>query len=133
MAYATVQDVEARLGFILDQDEAQKLEVFLEDFTVYLDARFEDKNIDPTKINAALIKMIVARKGATFALQGETEVPYGASSYSVTSGDTSTSIQMTGSGGSSYGNFSLTRQEEILLKLFKAKIISFKQDPGRRR
>lgn len=123
MGYPTVADVEARLGFVLHTDEAQQLQVFLEDFKVYLDWILKPLTTD--SVDEGILKMIVGRHGKHF-IQTIDRTP-GLTSYSATVGDTSTSS------GYSYDasdSFKLSSEELRMIGLPGAGIFTIQMVPG---
>ena len=69
MAYATVQDVEARLGYTLDAAEETSLSIFLDDASDSLDLALEAMGIDPSTIQESRRTSVVASKGVAYVYQ----------------------------------------------------------------
>jgi hypothetical protein len=127
MAYASVTDVEARLGFAVQSGEAQSLEVFLSDFSIYVDSLFAEKGITIPDSKLELLKVFIAQKGVNHYFSGDL-IP-GASTMTNTSGDTSSSVSFSAAVAANiFQKFSLTSEEKRLLGLSKAKIVTFYQD-----
>lgn len=66
MPYATVSDVEARLGLVFSQDESQRIGLFLSDFSIYLDTVLPMFGVTVSLVNPEVLKMIVADRGASY-------------------------------------------------------------------
>lgn len=69
MAYATVQDVENRLGYTIDAAEEVSLEIFLDDASDSLDLALEAMGIDPSTIQDSRKTSVVASKGVAYVYQ----------------------------------------------------------------
>lgn len=65
-AYATVADVEVRLGYTLDEAEEDALVIFLVDASDSLDLAVEGMGIDPSSITEARKRSLVASKGVKY-------------------------------------------------------------------
>lgn len=102
--YATVEDVEARIGYELDVDESRKVESFLNDFSLSLEALFLMKGKSPDDVDLRLLNLVVARRGADYALMGDL-LP-GQTSFTETVADRSIS----GSVSAGYANASSSMQ-----------------------
>lgn len=89
MAYATVKDVEDRLGYSLDEAGSKSLELFLEDFSESLDFAVESAGYQPADIAASLKTALTARRGMRYAQIYDVDPTV--ASYSKTVGDNSTS------------------------------------------
>lgn len=127
MAYASLSDVEARLGFAVESGEAQPLEVFLSDFSIYVDSLFEEKGMTVPASKLELLKVFIAQKGVNHYFSGDL-IP-GASTITKTTADTNESVSFSAAMAANiFQKFSLTNEEKRLLGLSKAKIITFYQD-----
>lgn len=87
-SYATVTDVETRLGFTFDSGEAQSVTMFLQDLSLVIDSEITKAGKQPSDFNPDFLKMFVSRKGVEYYLYNSRE---GATSISESVGDTSRS------------------------------------------
>lgn len=78
MSYATVQDVEDRIGYVLDEAAAKALEIFLDELSAALDSELSRAGVDPSTIGNPLKLSLVAAKGKLFTQQWDLN-PYLAS------------------------------------------------------
>lgn len=90
MAYIDIADVERRLGLVLNQSEAERLQAFLDDYKVFLDATLRAHKKNPEDMDAAIIKLVVAKHAVNYVLTAD--LTPGISSISRASGDTSESM-----------------------------------------
>lgn len=119
MAYAEIEDIEVRLGDTLSDEEAESLEVFLEDFSVFLDVEIEKAGkvigTDAGEVKLAVLKIVVAQRGVNKHLSNSN--PYGAASYSRAIGEVSESVSFSSSasGNNNYGDFWLSPKERAFI------------------
>lgn len=127
MAYTTVEEVEARLGFQLPSElEAQRLELFLEDFKTFLDTLLTNRGINPATVSPDLLKMISANHGRDYALMAD-HTP-GLNSISEANADVSTVISYRDTSGRRYR---LDDDEKEMLGLNKRRIGTIQMTNGR--
>lgn len=112
--YATIADVEARLGYELTVEETEKLEAFLEDFSLIIDSAYIAKNRDPLLVDARLLKLVTARRGVDFILTSEL-LP-GQTAFSETVADRSISGSVSSSAAFA-SSMTLTKEERRILGL----------------
>lgn len=119
MAYADIEDIEVRLGDTLSDEEAESLEVFLEDFSVFLDIEIakvgKEVGTGPGEVSPAVLKIVLAQRGVNKHLASLN--PYGASNFSRAVGEVSESVSLsaTASGNNHYGDFWLSPRERAML------------------
>jgi hypothetical protein len=123
MAYATLGEVEARLGFTLNESEAQAVTYFLEDLSTFIDVLFEQQGITPSATQLDRAGLVVARKARDWYL-GASSRQAGVTSQTETVGDTSVSITYSESVTEDAFR-SLSTQDKIMLGLRRSQIINF--------
>ena len=107
--YASVEDVESRLGYELDAEEAAKLEAFLNDFSLIIEATFLVQKKSPNDVDPRLLNLVVARRGASYMLMGDL-LP-GQTAFSETVGDRSISGSVSSGAANDAGSLGLTKWE----------------------
>lgn len=112
--YATVENVEARLGYELGLEEVDSLEAFLTDFSLIIQTAFLSRGRDIELLDSRLLTLVVARRGVDFVLSAEL-LP-GQTAFSETVGDRSISGSVSSS-ASYASSMDLTKQELKLLGL----------------
>lgn len=110
MPYATVEDVEERLGSTLTSAEASSLEFFLADFSYFIDLELATYDKTAAGVGLEVLKMIVARRGVNFALSNSLD--YGVASVSQSMEGMSTSISYASPRGGDVEDFQLTAFEK---------------------
>lgn len=117
MAYATIADVEARLGSVLPTSIQTAVTTFLEDYSAWLDAYLAAYSTPAPVPAPANLTIVVARHGAAFALTVGREGGPNAQSLSQTVGDTTQYIAFRGTSGPDPLGFFLTSADMLLLGL----------------
>lgn len=108
MAYATIQDIEARIGRELTESEQAQVSVLLDDAGVYIDTTNTKANDD--------VKKIVSCNMVIRAIDtGDSDIPLGATQGSMSALGYSQS--WTVSGGGSYGELYFSKTDKRLLGL----------------
>lgn len=116
MAYASIQDVEARGGVVFDEDDTSVVEAFISDFSEYIDEDFELAGKTPTETNLKTLKTIVARRALDYFLYAGKN---GVSSLTESVGDTSQTVSYESSSVNSDDFLYLTARDKMRLGLNK--------------
>jgi hypothetical protein len=116
MPYATVSDVEARLGDVFNEDVSRRIGLYLSDFSIYLDTVLPMFGITVSLVNPEVLKMIVAQRGATYYFTMDLDPTVSARSEGTA--DTNESTTYRGPAR----KFSLDTDEKDMLGLNKRKI-----------
>lgn len=118
--YATVEDVEKRLGYELDLEESKQLEAFLTDFSLIIESAYATKGKDPESVDARLLQLVVARRGVDYILTADL-LP-GQTAFSETVADRSISGSVSTSAAFA-STMSLTKEEKRILGLGRSSAI----------
>jgi hypothetical protein len=116
MPYATASDVEARLGIVLQSDDPQRVELFLSDFSLYLDTVLPMFGIDVSAIDPEVLKLITTQRGVSYYFTMDNDPTV--SARSAGTADTNESITYRGAGR----RFSLDSDEREMLGLNRRRI-----------
>lgn len=93
--FASIEEVEKRLGYELTADEVASVESFLDDFSLLITSAFLQKKKDIDELDPRLLTMVVARRAASYVLTADL-LP-GQTAFSETVGDRSISGSVSGS------------------------------------
>lgn len=118
--YATVEDVESRLGYELDLEESNQLEAFLTDFSLIIESAYAVKGKDPASTDSRLLQLVVARRGVDYILTADL-LP-GQTAFSETVADRSISGSVSTSAAFA-STMSLTKEEKRILGLGRSSSI----------
>lgn len=113
ISFAEVSDVEKRLGFELEEAQAEALSLFLEDFTATIQAEFRNLNKDINQVQESLLKRVTAQRGRSWVLYTD----LGVAGVSQTVGDVS--ISVSSSQAINPSRLYLTKDERFTLGLKK--------------
>lgn len=122
MAYASIQDVEARGGIIFNESDASTITAFIEDFSVYIDIIAEQAGRIPETLNQNVLKIIVSRHALDFYFNSQKE---GLTSKSEAVGDVSQTLTYEASDFKNNDLFFLTPREKIMLGLNNSGFVSW--------
>lgn len=115
MAYASITDVEARLGYTLETDTATATTAFMEDYSVWIDAYLGQLTPVPVPPPANLT-IVVARHGADFATAYNREGGANVQSLSETVGDVTRYVAyQSGGNGPGWSSFYLSASDRLIL------------------
>ena len=110
MSYATIEDVEKRLGYDITEEDQPLIQAFLDDYSLFLGTVIEGNSLTPSD---EILKTITARHAVTYIKRSEIE---GLSALTEAVGDTSRTQSFTTSGDSS-SLFWLSKGDKQLLGL----------------
>lgn len=122
MAYASIQDVEARGGIVFNESDASTITAFIEDFSVYIDIVVEQAGRVPEILNPNVLKIIVSRHALDFYFNAQRG---GITSKSEAVGDVSQSITYEEAGFKNDDLFYLTAREKTMLGLNNSGFVSW--------
>ena len=118
MPFASVEDVEARLGYELDEKESAKMEITLMDISVVISNAFLDRGKDIELANPYALNAVTAKRATVAELTSDL-LP-GQTGYSETIADKSISGSFSASAaGTASSDYALTPEELNFLGLGK--------------
>lgn len=123
MAYASIQDVEARGGgVVFSESDASSIETFIEDFSLYLDITIEQAGKDPVTMNQQVLKVIAARRALDYYFYSEKN---GVSSKTEAVGDISQTLSFEASTKTSDDFMYLTPRDKQMLGMNNSGFVSW--------
>lgn len=122
MAYASIEDVEARGGVVFNEDDASIVNAFIEDFSLYLDIIIEQAGKEPTQIDPKILKVITSRRALDYILYSTKS---GVSSRTQSVGDISETVSYESANRDIDDFLYLTPREKQLIGLSNSGFVSW--------